>query len=65
MGTNAQYLFALDNELKSHGMKDDCIGDLVGYVRQWLQQNTSGPIGGEARLTLSYLRGVVLRAPNV
>lgn len=48
LGTNAQYLFALDNELKNHGMEDDCIGDLVGYVRQWLQQNTSGPIGGEA-----------------
>jgi cation transport protein ChaC len=48
LGTNAQYLFALDDELKNHGMRDDCIGDLVGYVRQWLQQNTSGPIGGEA-----------------
>ncbi|MNE25324.1 ChaC-like protein [compost metagenome] len=48
LGTNAQYLFSLDNELKNHGMQDDCIGDLVSYVQQWLQQNTSGPIGGEA-----------------
>ncbi|AHG22094.1 transporter [Chania multitudinisentens RB-25] len=47
LGTNAQYLFALDNELKSHGMKDECIGDLVDYVRQWLQQNAPGALGGE------------------
>lgn len=48
LGSNAQYLFALDNELKSHGMRDDGIGDLVNSVRQWLQQNTSGPISGVA-----------------
>lgn len=48
LGTNAQYLFALDNELKNYGMKDDCIGDLVNTVRQWLQQNRSGPLGSEA-----------------
>lgn len=48
LGSNAQYLFALDNELKNHGMKDDCIGDLVNYVRQWLQQNKSGSFGSGA-----------------
>ncbi|VXC88104.1 regulatory protein for cation transport [Enterobacterales bacterium 8AC] len=48
LGTNAQYLFALDNELKNYGMKDDCIGDLVNTVRQWLQQNGSGSAGSEA-----------------
>ncbi|MFC0227294.1 gamma-glutamylcyclotransferase [Serratia aquatilis] len=48
LGSNAQYLFALDNELKNHGMKDDCIGELVNYVRQWLQQNNSGSFGSGA-----------------
>lgn len=48
LGTNAQYLFALDNELKHHGMQDDCIGDLVRYVQQWLQQNRPGAFGAEA-----------------
>lgn len=48
LGTNAQYLFALDNELKHHGMQDDCIGDLVRCVQQWLQQNRTGGIGSEA-----------------
>lgn len=48
LSTNAQYLFALDNELKHHGMQDDCIGDLVRYVRQWLQQNRPGAFGAEA-----------------
>ncbi|GAA3894037.1 gamma-glutamylcyclotransferase [Gibbsiella dentisursi] len=48
LGTNAQYLFALENELKNQGMKDDCIGELVNYVRQWLQDNTAGQLGGEA-----------------
>jgi cation transport protein ChaC len=38
LGSNAQYLFALDNELKNHGIVDDSIGELVNSVRQWLQQ---------------------------
>ncbi|PVZ82810.1 gamma-glutamylcyclotransferase [Serratia sp. S1B] len=48
LGSNAQYLFALDNELKQHGMKDDCIGELVNMVQQWLQQNSPGMLGSEA-----------------
>lgn len=48
LGSNAQYLFALDNELKQYGMKDDCIGELVNMVRQWLQQNSPDRLGNEA-----------------
>lgn len=48
LGSNVQYLFALDNELKNYGMKDEGIGDLVSYVRQWLQQNAPGAFSGEA-----------------
>ncbi|MBU3891353.1 gamma-glutamylcyclotransferase [Serratia rubidaea] len=44
LGTNAQYLFALDRELKNHGMRDDAIGELACSVRQWLQQHT--PVAG-------------------
>lgn len=41
LGSNAQYLFALDRELKNHGMRDDAIGELASSVRQWLQQHAS------------------------
>ncbi|AGB82030.1 uncharacterized protein involved in cation transport [Serratia sp. FGI94] len=39
LGSNAQYLFALDRELRNHGMHDDAIGELASSVRQWLQQH--------------------------
>lgn len=44
LGSNAQYLFALDRELKNHGMRDDAIGELASSVRQWLQQHA--PLAG-------------------
>jgi len=37
LGTNAQYLFSLEQELKKRGMHDDCLADLVQRVRE-LQQ---------------------------
>ncbi|MDR3434419.1 MAG: gamma-glutamylcyclotransferase [Rouxiella aceris] len=33
LGTNAQYLFALEKELNSYGMSDDCMSELVNQVR--------------------------------
>jgi cation transport protein ChaC len=33
LGTNAQYLFALEQELRNHGMQDDCLHELVDQVR--------------------------------
>jgi glutathione-specific gamma-glutamylcyclotransferase len=48
LGSNAQYLFALDNELKNHGMQDERIGELVNTVREWLQQNATGSRGESA-----------------
>jgi cation transport protein ChaC len=37
LGTNAQYLFALEHELKNYGMHDECMSELVHRVRQLLQ----------------------------
>lgn len=37
LGTNAQYLFALEQVLKNHGMHDECMVELVNHVRQLLQ----------------------------
>ncbi|KOC91958.1 gamma-glutamylcyclotransferase [Winslowiella iniecta] len=34
LGTNAQYLYSLDQELKNRGMHDDCLTDLVQQVRE-------------------------------
>jgi cation transport protein ChaC len=36
LGTNAQYLFSLEQELRKLGMHDDCLDDLVGKVRNLL-----------------------------
>lgn len=36
LGTNAQYLFALEKELKTYGMSDDCMSELVNQVRMLL-----------------------------
>ncbi|WP_336982335.1 MULTISPECIES: gamma-glutamylcyclotransferase [unclassified Cedecea] len=36
LGTNAQYLFSLEQEMKKHGMKDDCMSELANQVRAWL-----------------------------
>lgn len=38
LGTNAQYLFSLENELKIHGMQDASMTELVKSVRQCQQQ---------------------------
>ena len=40
LGTNAQYLFALDQELRKLGMHDACLDDLVGKVRHLLGENS-------------------------
>ncbi|WP_338576979.1 MULTISPECIES: gamma-glutamylcyclotransferase [unclassified Erwinia] len=34
LGTNAQYLYSLDQELKKRGLYDDCLTDLVQRVRE-------------------------------
>jgi len=36
LGTNAQYLFSLEQELTKLGMQDECLWDLVGSVRHLL-----------------------------
>jgi cation transport protein ChaC len=36
LGTNAQYLFSLDQELTRLGMQDDCLNELVLKVRSLL-----------------------------
>ena len=33
LGTNAQYLFSLEQELKKLGMPDDGLNELIGKVR--------------------------------
>jgi cation transport protein ChaC len=37
LGTNAQYLFALEQELNNYGMHDECMVELVHQVRQLLR----------------------------
>lgn len=39
LGTNAQYLFSLDQELTRLGMKDDCLNELVMKVKALLEGN--------------------------
>ncbi|WP_170876346.1 gamma-glutamylcyclotransferase, partial [Salmonella enterica] len=36
LGTNAQYLFLLDQELRKLGMHDTCLDDLVANVKALL-----------------------------
>ena len=40
LGTNAQYLFSLEQELCKLGMHDDCLDDLVSKVRNLLGDNS-------------------------
>jgi cation transport protein ChaC len=42
LGTNAQYLFSLDQELRKLGMHDACLDDLVGKVRAAGRSPTPG-----------------------
>lgn len=44
LGTNAQYLFSLEQELKRRGMYDDCLTELVERVRD-LQRCHNGLAG--------------------
>ncbi|MGB9094893.1 gamma-glutamylcyclotransferase [Erwinia sp.] len=44
LGTNAQYLFSLEQELKKRGLYDDCLTDLVQRVRE-LQQCHNNMVG--------------------
>lgn len=39
LGTNAQYLFSLEQELVKLGMQDDCLNDLVITVKRLLGEN--------------------------
>jgi cation transport protein ChaC len=41
VGTNAQYLFSLDDELTRLGMKDDCLNELVVKVKALLEGTRS------------------------
>lgn len=43
LGTNAQYLFSLEQELIKLGMHDDCLNELVGKVRGLLEEEKPGP----------------------
>lgn len=46
LGSNAQYLFALENELKNYGMRDDCMSELAIEVRRHLQNGASSGLCG-------------------
>lgn len=39
LGTNAQYLFSLDQELTRLGMQDECLNELVAKVKALLEGN--------------------------
>lgn len=41
LGTNAQYLFALEQELNNYGMQDECMLELVHHVRQLIHAKAS------------------------
>lgn len=41
LGSNAQYLFALEQQLNHYDMYDECIAELVMHVRQLLQTRTT------------------------
>ncbi|WP_437890336.1 gamma-glutamylcyclotransferase [Phytobacter sp. V91] len=43
LGSNAQYLFSLEQELTKLGMHDDCLNELVGRVRLLLGGEKPGP----------------------
>lgn len=44
LGTNAQYLYSLEKELRQRGMYDECLTDLVARVRE-LEQCHNGLVG--------------------
>lgn len=46
LGTNAQYLFALEQELKKHDMQDECLRGLVEHVRRLQQEAANNEDGG-------------------
>src|SRR5476649_781245 len=46
LGTNAQYLFALEKELATYGMRDDCMSELVSQVRQLLSVSPAEGLPG-------------------
>ncbi|CAM3969591.1 MULTISPECIES: gamma-glutamylcyclotransferase [Rahnella] len=46
LGTNAQYLFALEKELNSYGMRDDCMSELVKQVRMLLSVSPGFDVPG-------------------
>ncbi|WP_058913001.1 gamma-glutamylcyclotransferase [Entomohabitans teleogrylli] len=39
LGTNAQYLYALEQELRKLGMRDECMDELAMEVRAWQQHH--------------------------
>ncbi|MGK9174322.1 gamma-glutamylcyclotransferase [Yokenella regensburgei] len=43
LGTNAQYLFSLEQALIKLGMQDDCLNELAGRVRVLLEGKKPGP----------------------
>lgn len=47
LGTNAQYLFSLEQELKKLGMQDACMDELAGKVRAALQNSEQHEQGGD------------------
>lgn len=46
LGTNAQYLFALEKELNSYGMRDECMSELVKQVRMLLSVSPGFDVPG-------------------
>ena len=46
LGTNAQYLFALEKELNNYGMRDDCMSELVKQVRMLLSVSPGFDVPG-------------------
>lgn len=38
LGTNAQYLFSLEHEIRNRGIQDDDLTLLASMVRNWLNQ---------------------------
>lgn len=46
LGTNAQYLFSLEQEMKNRGMQDDRMSELANQVRAWLNgRGEEGDVG--------------------
>lgn len=46
LGTNAQYLFSLEQEMKNRGMQDDRMSELANQVRAWLNGHSEDGDGG-------------------